>query len=58
VEEEIAEAEAVVARLEARLSSRWDDRDLQRAHRDAKATLESLLVRWEKLAEQTEVADD
>jgi ATP-binding cassette subfamily F protein 3 len=58
VEEQISESEATLARLEKRLSNRWDDRELQKAHLDGKSALDQLLRRWEELSEPTDVEAD
>jgi hypothetical protein len=58
VEEQISESEATLARLEERLSSRWDDRELQKAHLEGKSALDRLLRRWEELSERAEVETD
>ncbi len=51
VEAEIQRKEAAVAELERRLAEDWADMSLLTAHREARAELQALLERWEKLFE-------
>jgi ATP-binding cassette subfamily F protein 3 len=52
IETEIAERERAVAALEDRLAKDWNDVELLAAHRSARAELQALLQRWERLFER------
>ena len=53
VEREIARTEERLAELEGRLADDWTNVDLVTAHRGARDDLAALLVRWERLFEET-----
>ena len=53
VEREIARTEERIAELEGRLADDWTNVDLVTAHRAARDELAALLVRWERLFEET-----
>jgi ATP-binding cassette, subfamily F, member 3 len=53
VEREIERTEVRLAELEGRLAADWTNVDLVSAHRGARDELAALLVRWERLFEET-----
>jgi ATP-binding cassette subfamily F protein 3 len=56
LERQIAEREALVAKLESRLSEDWSDVETLDAHRQARDELQGLLSRWERLFEEAQQA--
>lgn len=58
LEEQIVAAEAAVRAEEARLAEDWSNVEIQAAHTKAERRLESMLARWEELAEREETAPD
>ena len=51
IEAEVEQAEADVARLEEKLAADWTDTETIAAHAAARAELQALLARWERLLE-------
>jgi len=51
IEAEVEQAEAEVARLEEKLAADWTDTETIAAHAAARAELQALLARWERLLE-------
>jgi ATP-binding cassette subfamily F protein 3 len=54
LEGEISRQEEAVAELERRLADDWSDVDTVAAHRRARAELQELLTRWERLFEEAQ----